>query len=56
MGWFGMSEKDGMSDDDRENTERTWENLVNDRVDELLADVDENGVCKWVAVAVDYHI
>lgn len=56
MGWFGMSEKDGMSDEDRERTERTWTDLVDDRVDELLKDVDENGVCKWVAVAVDYHI
>lgn len=56
MGWFGMSEKDGMSDDDKEYTETSWDKTVDDRVDELLTDVDDNGVCKWVAVAVDFHI
>ena len=56
MGWFGMSEKDGMSDDDKEYTETSWDNTIDKRIDELLADVDDNGVCKWVAVAVDFHI
>jgi len=56
MGWFGTSEKDVMSDDDKEFTESSWEKLVDERIDELLADVDDNGVCKWVAVAVDFHI
>ena len=48
MGWFGISEK--------EYTENTWEKLIDERIDELLQDVDDNGVCKWVAVAVDFHI
>ena len=56
MGWFGISEKDNMQDDDKEYTETTWEKLINERIDELLQDVDDNGVCKWVAVAVDFHI
>jgi hypothetical protein len=56
MGWFGMSEKDNMSDDDKEFTESSWDKLVDERVDEMLKDVDENGICKWVAVAVDFHI
>ena len=56
MGWFGISEKDNMQDDDKEFTENAWDNLVDERIDELLKDVDDNGVCKWVAVAVDFHI
>ena len=56
MGWFGMSEKDNMEDDDKEFTENSWDKLIDERIDELLADVDDNGVCKWVAVAVDFHI
>ena len=56
MGWFGISEKDTMEQDDKEFTEKSWEEIVNLRVDELLEDVDDNGVCKWVAVAVDFHI
>lgn len=56
MGWFGISEKDNMQQSDKEFTENTWETLVESRIDELLQDVDDNGVCKWVAVAVDFHI
>jgi len=56
MGWFGISEKDNMQDDDKEFTENSWDKLIDKRIDELLADVDDNGVCKWVAVAVDFHI
>ena len=56
MGWFGVSEKDNMTDDDKDFTESSWEKLVNERVDEMLKDVDDNGVCKWIAVAVDFHI
>ena len=56
MGWFGISEKDNMEQDDKEYTETTWEKLINERIDEMLQDVDDNGVCKWVAVAVDFHI
>ncbi len=56
MGWFGVSEKDGEKDDDREFIETEWDKLLDNRIDELLQDVDDNGVCKWVAVAVDFHI
>ena len=56
MGWFGISEKDNMEQDDKEFTENSWDKLIDERIDELLADVDDNGVCKWVAVAVDFHI
>lgn len=56
MGWFGISEKDTMEEDDKEFTEQSWDKLVDTRVDKLLTDVDENGVCKWIAVAVDFHI
>ena len=47
--------KNNMEQDDKEFTENSWEKLI-DEIDELLADVDDNGVCKWVAVAVDFHI
>ena len=56
MGWFGISEKDNMEADDKEYTENSWDKLIDERIDELLKDVDDNGVCKWVAVAVDFHI
>jgi hypothetical protein len=56
MGMFGTSEKDVMSDDDKAFTESSWDKLVDERIDEMLKDVDDNGVCKWVAVAVDFHI
>ena len=56
MGWFGISEKDGEKDDDKEFIESEWDKLLDSRIDELLQDVDDNGDCKWVAVAVDFHI
>ena len=42
--------------EDKEFTENSWDKLIDERIDELLKDVDDNGVCKWVAVAVDFHI